>query len=252
MHVYTSGHAHSLTVASAFASGSGLPLVGVDNGLQPGGVFTYGNLRGLKPILDRAIAEGRDWYYADRGYFLATAGNDYSGYFRVTRNAYQHDGRGDATPKRWEQLGKLLLPWKRDGDHVLVCPPSSGLASLRGFDADAWLQGVLAVLAGSTDREVRVRAKPGKTPPEPLSQALAGAHAVVTHSSNAAVDAVVAGVPVFCTAPCAAHVMGSPDLRRIDTPSYPDREPWAWNLAAAQWTLAEMRDGTCWRELNGG
>ena len=29
-----------------------------------------------------------------------------------------------------------------------------------------------------------------------------------------------------------------------------DREQWAWNLAAAQWDLDEMRSGYCWRELN--
>jgi hypothetical protein len=65
------------------------------------------------------------------------------------------------------------------------------------------------------------------------------------------VDALLAGVPVFCTAPCAAQTMGHTDPALIETPLYPDdRERWARVLAANQWTLDEMRDGACWHDLN--
>jgi hypothetical protein len=74
----------------------------------------------------------------------------------------------------------------------------------------------------------------------------------VCWTSNAAVDAVLAGVPVFCTSPCAAYRMGHADLSKIETPHFPpDREQWAWSLAANQWTLREMASGQCWRELMG-
>jgi hypothetical protein len=85
---------------------------------------------------------------------------------------------------------------------------------------------------------------------KPLSADLVGAWALVTHSSNAAVEALLEGVPVFCTAPCAAYRMGRPDVAAIEAPALPDdREQWAWNLARAQWTLAEMKSGECWRDL---
>jgi hypothetical protein len=250
MHCYTSGHIHSLTIATAFSKGSGLPLVGTENGLLPGGVFTYGNLRGLKPILDRAIAEGREWIYADNGYFRP---GHYNGYYRVTRNAYQHDGGGTANPDRWQALGKHIKPWKRSGKFVMVCPPSAGLAQLRGFDAGLWLADTLAQLKAFTNRELVVRAKPAKGKPTvQLWDSLRGCHALVTHSSNTAVEALLFGVPVFCTDTCASYGMGLPDLSRIETPYYPDdRERWVQVLAANQWTLDEMKDGTCWRQLTG-
>ena len=72
----------------------------------------YGCLRGLKPTLDQAQAEGRTWYYADNGYFRPGK----TGYFRVTRDALQHDGTGDASPERWERLGLEIKPWRKDGD----------------------------------------------------------------------------------------------------------------------------------------
>ena len=72
----------------------------------------------------------------------------------------------------------------------------------------------------------------------PLAVDLKDCHAVVVHSSNVAVDALLAGVPVFCTVPCAAYRMGYADLSKIESPLYPDdREQWAWNLADQQWTL---------------
>jgi hypothetical protein len=107
------------------------------------------------------------------------------------------------------------------------------------------------ILKASTDREIRVRTKEQRKA-VPFAQALQGAHAVVCWTSNAAVDALLAGFPVFCTAPCAAYRMGQTDLAKIECPFFPpDREQWARNLAANQWTLNEMTSGQCWRELMG-
>lgn len=249
MHCYSSGHKHSQTICEAFAAGGRFPLLVNARELQPGAMFTYGNLRGLKALLDRAIAEGRDWYYADNGYFRP---GHYDGYYRVTRNAYMHDGHGTAAAARWEKLGKRIMPWKKGGRFVMVCPPGDVYAQLRGFDAGAWLTGTLAALKRSTARPIVVRSKPKKGELQvPLWKSLEGAHALVTHSSNSAVEALLFGIPVFCSAPCAASIVASADVCSIETPYYPDnREQWAWNLAAAQWTLDEMRRGVCWRELN--
>lgn len=246
MNGYTSGHINSVTVMQAFCKGAGIPLVHVSNGLQDGGMATYGNARGLKPLLDHCVAEGRDWIYLDNGYFKP---GHWDGYFRATRNAYMHDGKGHAKPDRWRQLDRMIMPWKRNGDFVLVCPPGPVYASLRDFNASLWLQATMSVLKESTDREIRVRIK-GVS--EPLSQALRGCHALVVHSSNTAVDALLAGVPVFCTDKCSASVMGISDLRRIEAPFYPDdRERFCQVLAANQWTIQELEDGTCWKALNG-
>ena len=206
-----------------------------------------GCLRGLKPTLEQAQAEKRTWLYADNGYFRPGK----SGHFRITRNALQHDGTGNAPPERWERLGLEIKPWRKDGSHILVCPPDETYGQLWGLDHRKWLQDVRGVLERATDRQVvvRHRSKAGSAT-EPFAAALQGAWALVTCTSNAAVEALLAGVPVFCTRPCAAYMMGTPVLAEIEYPAMPDdRERWAWNLAAAQWTLLEMADGTCWRDL---
>ena len=242
--VYHTGHIYSDTICKAFAEGCGGALVSPAP-LLPGSVAMYGCLRGLLPTLKQAQAEGRTWWYMDNGYFRP---GHFHGYYRVTRNAFQHDGTGKASSKRWERLGLNIAPWQKGGRRILVCPPSQKFGELLGFNAAAWLQAMLNTLKRHTDREIRVRAKKGNA--TPLDADLKDCHAVVAHSSNAAVLALLAGVPVFCTAPCAAHRMGGADVSKIEMPVYPeDREQWAWNLADHQFNLEEMRQGLCWEML---
>ena len=95
---------------------------------------------------------------------------------------------------------------------------------------------------------VRRKPKAGETL-EPLAEALGKAHALVTHSSNVAIEAVVAGVPVFVSPSSAAAPMGLSDLSLIETPVYPDRDQWLAHLAYCQFSFEEIRSGAAWRML---
>jgi len=98
---------------------------------------------------------------------------------------------------------------------------------------------------------VRVREKPhAGARNAPLAMDLIDCWAVVAHSSNVAVDALLLGVPVFVTDRCGARRCADTDLSHIESPRMPDdREEWAATLAAQQWTLEEMRSGLAWRML---
>lgn len=247
IHVYCTGVGKNELVSQAFAAGSGATIV-PPAPLRPGAVFMYGALRGLYPTLVQAQTEGRDWYYADNGYFRPGR----TGYFRITKNARQHDGSGKFGPERWRRLGLKIRPWRKTGSAILVIQPEPLSSALWGVDPQ-WAKLVIKELRQHTDRPISVRLKVRDQivgNPPPLAEQLETAWAVVVWTSNVAVEALLAGVPVFCTDPCAAYRMGTPDLSRIEDPVMPDgREQWAWNLAANQWSVAEMRDGTCWREL---
>lgn len=197
------------------------------------------------PMLLEAQAKGIDFYYGDKGYFERNT------YIRLTRNAYQHDGRGAASPDRFRRFNIPIRPWRTTGRHIVVCPNSPGYFRLFGMHADTWLETVRADLARVTDREIRVRWKPDVRH-RPLEVDLIDAWAVVVFSSNAAVEALLAGVPVFVLAPfCAAARMGLSTIASIETPYYPDdREAFASALAANQWTLDEMARGDAWRALH--
>jgi hypothetical protein len=249
--IYSTGHRHSVEVCQALAAGTGYP-VAPPAPLQEGGVAMYGYLRGLLPTLRRAQYERRPWVYADRGYFKASYDMDYTGFFRLTRDRYQHAGRGYSDGKRWRALGLAFSPWKRGGRHIVVCPPGDVFAESVGrFRSDEWLRMTLSELRRHTDRPIVVREKRAARQ-HTLSEDLVSAHALVTYMSNAATGALMDGIPVFCLGPCAAQSMGRDDLAAIEDPHYPDdRERWAGVLADNQWTLDEVRQGFANRLFEG-
>ena len=242
----TRGKSKAKRLCRAFAEGAGGQVVLGGERLLPGPAAFYGVPADLQRIYKQACGEGREYYFIDNAYFGAPE------YFRITRGAEQHDGQGKAGPARWNRLGLPLRPWRRDGDDILIALQTPEFFALRGENRDVWLAGVRHELRAHSPRRVVVRDKPRPSDPEGFQRALDGAWALVTRSSNAAVQAIVRGIPAFVTHPCAARAMANRDLSRIETPVLPDgREQWAWNLAANQWTEAEMRDGTAWRDLHG-
>ena len=78
---------------------------------------------------------------------------------------------------------------------------------------------------------------------KPLTLLLNDAWILITHHSNAQVDALIAGVPVITT--CIARQIGK--LQDIEKPIY-DRS-WLKNLAYKQWNLQEIEKGQAWNEL---
>jgi hypothetical protein len=228
---------------AAFARGCGSRVVPHSQGLQPGPVAAFGSPR-LWGLLQQARAQGRDWYYGDHGYFQRGR------YYRCTRGAYMHDGRGQSDGRRLRAHGVRVQPWRRGGGHVLVCPPGEVFCGLHGMDAESWLGGTLNKLAAHTDRPVQVRAK-SEARHRPLSVDLRDCWALVTFMSNTAVEAVLAGVPVFCTGQCTGLTMGRGDLSKIEEPAKPEgRRQWAAVLADQQWTLEEMSRGMLWRDMD--
>ena len=83
---------------------------------------------------------------------------------------------------------------------------------------------------------------------KPFEEDLGDAYQVVTYNSNAAVEAVIAGVP------SAAYGMGTMawdvTSRSVEGPLWRgDRLQWAERLAYTQWTCPEMEAGLAWTHL---
>lgn len=229
-------------VCKAFAAGAGGRVVTtIPRQLLPGAAAFYGVRPDWLHLWNQAKAEGRDWFYIDNGYFG-------SGTFRVARNAVQA-AQQQPDRRRLEALGVRIAPWRREGNHILVCPQSPEfMATVAGIRCD-WPGDVTTMLRMVTDRPVRVRFKGDATP---LAADLAGCWCVVAWSSNAAVEAIRAGIPAIVMGESAAAPMAGSQLAQIHAPPTPDgREEWAAGLAASQWSLEEMKSGKAWGALHG-
>lgn len=265
------GHGRSNALCAAMLSGiraagdSGTLVRERRFGGEPVGdaaVF-YGFSGRLPAVMAAYRHAGKPAVFIDLGYWGRKTGGHHQGYHKLAVNdrhptAYFRARAHGA--ERFARLGVEIAPWQRHGRHILLCGMGAKAARSLGFGAEAWERQAIAALRAVTDRPIHYRPKPSWLAAVPiegtiyshgdsLGEALAGAHAVVTHHSNAAVEAVCAGVPCF-TVQGVALAMGSARLKAIETPLYPDdRAQWAADVAWTQFTTAEIAAGLAWRHL---
>lgn len=246
---FVPGELTSPKFAKAFAQGCKGYASNVLTSLRPG-PFAAFCTPATWPLLDQAIADGRDYYYGDHAYWRRGR------YFRVTRNAVQFQPAMQdlriARPHRLQQVSvEVVDEWRRGGSSIIICPNSPIYMRRYGLDAQQWTLDCVKAIQTVSDRPVVIRWK-SQQQHRPLYLDLHDAWAVVVFSSNAAVEALVAGVPVFVLAPWASTAsMGTSDLSKIESPLYPDfRLPFLWSLAEHQWSLSEIAGGYAWRVLH--
>lgn len=209
---------------------------------------------GCMPELTGLIAEwkatGRSRIQWDRGYarrVFATylPRGDNGGFYRWHVDAFQMRSIAERPADRWNALKVPVTPWQRGGRHIVVLAPTPTYQKFHGIEP--WLEATLRELATLTDRQIVVRFKDSK---RPLQADLAGAHCAVANGSIAAVEAVICGCPIFDNPESAAALVGLTDLRKIESPAYPDRQPWLNALAYSQFDERELVDGTLWRLMS--
>lgn len=240
-------HPISKKVCEAFAKGCDGRIVPPVI-LLPGVAAMYGILRGTSDMIKECEKIKRDYFYIDLGYFERSIHyrGDYSGYYRVSKNLNQSAGSGNSGMERWNSLNIKMKPW-RSGEYIVICPLSKNVGTFLGISPQDWLKQTVEEIIKHTDKPITIKPKDSD---QSLKMTLANAHCIVAYNSNALVDAVLEGVPVFYTGPSCVAPVGLSDLSKIDNPITPDREQWAANLAASQWTLEEMNSGLCWKDLN--
>lgn len=200
-------------------------------------------------VLPAAVAARRPFYHADNGYYKPARGGSV-GYYRITYRALSPILLKDPTRTRGLLLGGSdFKPWRKTGRHILLALPGRSFGRSLGIDVDVdnWFKTVRGQIAKHTDRIVVVREKGCN---RLLEYDLKQAWALITHSSNVAVDAVRAGVPVFVAPTNPAAPVGNLDLSALENPVMPPRENWWASLMCQQFTLTEMRDGTAYRYLS--
>lgn len=197
--------------------------------------------------------------FCDMPYNGRLVGENYEeSFWRFCLNGL-HDNRQLAVPEdRFKLWDKEIKEWNTKGEYILICPSSETMTrTVHGWSVAAWVHQGTESLKAITDKPIKVRHKPrknGTSGPSvadvPLEEDLANAFAVVTTCSIVSAEAIMAGVPVFTTSPNenpAAWCVNT-EFSKINKPHYnSDRERQLLmnNLAYKQFSIAEMRNGTC-------
>lgn len=201
----------------------------------------------LRHLIELWAESGRTWIYWDRGYarrVFATwlPRGDNGGYYRWSIGTFQMHEIRDVPDDRWRELRTSVKPWNTGGRHIVLAEPSP--TYMKFHRIDGWVEQTLVRLREFTDRPIVQRTKETS---RSLEDDCENAHCLVTHGSNAAVEAVIMGCPVFVHSSSAAALVGQTDLATIEEPIYPERQPWLNSLAYCQFNEDELVNGTLWR-----
>lgn len=204
----------------------------------------------LRSLISKWRASGRNWIYWDRSYARRVFATDLpvgenGGYYRWHINSYQAQSIRDVPDDRWKALKTPLWPWSKTGRHIVVAEPPPTYEKFHGIEG--WTERTIATLKMKTDRKIVRRNKEMQRFGRKLHEDLKGAHCLVAHGSNAAVESVIMGCPVLVHPDSAASLVGKTDLSEIEAPVYPDRMPWCHSLAYSQFNESEIVDGTLWK-----
>lgn len=193
-------------------------------------------------IIPEAIKVGRGFWHLDNGYWNPARGG-VRGYYRMTYRSM--------TPVLLNMdKSKLRVPtatlqqWRKNGRHVLLAMPGVHFGMALGIDVRSWCDKIVdevRSICKEIDRPLVIRNRDEKV--RNLRDDLSNAWAVVTHSSNVAVDAVISGIPVFVQSTSAAAPVGRLDLD-LANPITPGRDQWLRSLASQHFTINEMKNGT--------
>ena len=261
----------SVHVAKAMVAGfqrHGIPAeLSIGVSLKQGDIAVgYGWIQ--KRVFDSYAARGGRFLYVDMGYWhRKPVGNPRGGYHKVSLDAWcpsAHMGRG-LPSDRFSQLN-IPLASRGLGQAIILAGMSAKSAIHHGLCSEQWERDTLLRLQAISKRAVYYRPKPswlGKKPisgtefdggERAISERLQNdAHALVTHHSNAAIDALVAGVPYYCEAGV-ARPLSAPTIEALETaepPADSERRQLLADIAYCQWTPDEMRSGACWDYFKG-
>lgn len=214
-------------------------------------------LRGIlkHKIIKRCWEDGRRFLYMDTGYLGNSVNpqnpHGWKLYHRVVPDNFQHDKIIPRPPDRLMNLQIQWRPRQTQGRKILIAAPDEKPCQVYGFELQQWLQDVRQTLEQHTDRPIEIRKRDRdrkkRVVAQPFADSLKDVWAVVTFNSNAATEAVLAGVPVFVLAPvCASLPVANTDLSRIENPWFPDPDlidEWCRHLAYGQFHVTELKNG---------
>lgn len=186
----------------------------------------------------KALKSGEPWYYIDNSYFDCVRGMQ----FRITRNRVQIDPEFRTSDcARFDALGVAITPMHLAADRIgyVLAVEQSPDFMRRIANSSNWL---INEVAQAREHALQIKLRPWERDKikaqSSLFMDLQGATYVLTHTSSAAVEALLAGIQVF-TSPMSAVKNVAPE----------DRHRIFGVLADNQFTFNEIKSGRAWQWL---
>ena len=205
------------------------------------------NTVGNEDLLVTKIDKNLPMWFIDSGYtnFLEPRKT----WHRLVRNHLHYGKFFEAPPSRLDNFKKFPVPWRKNGEIIYVIEPGPFAASIFHCDLKTWKYDVEAELRKYTDKPIKFREK------KPLRERTKLFHellfedyyCVISINSNAATEAIWAGVPAITLDRHITNPVTKSKLSDINDLYYGNIAPWLSMLSYSQFTKDELMNGTAKR-----
>lgn len=229
-----------------------------------------------KQILVHCQRHGKNTAILDCAFVIPENGEHYYsfGFNKLKRDGYYRNQ--NSLPDRWQKLGIQLQEWRepKSDQSILIIGQTLNGSSTQHINVAKWHNSIVRKCLEETTRDIifrvhrnytrgnkyellkkslldnsRVRISVHDTD-NPLSKDLEQSFLTVVYNSNACVESIIKGIPVYAANMGAMSWEVSNQSKDIITELHmPDRQQWANNIAYCQWTLEEIRNGLAWKHL---
>lgn len=232
-------------------------------------VVVFYGLQGNTPQMFFDYRTQRKAVYVDLGYWGRREGGRWTGYHKVSINDRHPTAYFQAIKHPADRVARFglhpVVEFK-GGRHILLAGMGDKGALAEGFQPEAWERAVINEIRKVSDRPIRYRPKPSWKEARPIEGTeysppharevehdLRDCWAVVTHHSNVALEAMLAGIPAFCWSGvmknyCRQDLSGIELVGAFPYARY-DVDQLLADIAYTQWSVAEMRQGLAWNHL---
>ena len=233
-------------------------------------VLWQGRMQSYKKIWDRYRNAGKPVVVIEVGGLLRNIS------FKIGINGINRDAdfaNQTFDDQRWPLFKHELRPWNPTGDLIVICGQHDASEQWKGLPKmSTWIEQQIKEIRRYTTRPILVRPHPRNTitfdekkfknvkvrlpkrdfrtyDDTDFKATLERTWAVVNHSSNPAMEAIIKGIPVFVSDSSLCHDVGSISLADINTPAMPNRLTWANQLAYTEWFADEIEQGLPWARI---
>lgn len=233
-------------------------------------VLWRGRMQGNRPVWERYRKDNRPVIVIEVGGLRRNES------FKIGINGINRDAdfANDVfDDKRWPLFKHTLKPWNPTGDMIIICGQHDASEQWVGKPRmGKWIEQQITEIRKYTTRPILVRPHPRNQIPfnetnfdnvkvrlpkrdhrtyddTDFKALLSRAWAVVNHSSNPAMEAVINGIPVFVSESSLCHDVGNTNISDINTPAMPNRINWAHKLSYTEWFENEIRAGLPWKRI---
>jgi len=201
------------------------------------------NTVGNEELLVTKIDKGYPMWFIDSGYTNFLEPN--KKWHRLVRNHLHYGDYFDAPVDRLGNFKTFPQQWRQDGEYIYVIEPGPFAAAIFHADLKKWKYDVEAELRKYTDKPIKFREKAPKRERTNLYEELCNEdyHCIVSINSNAATEAIWAGVPAITLDRHVTNPVTVNKLSDVNNLYRGNLANWLAYLSYNQFTKEELMNG---------